>query len=84
MPRSGRWRSGTRRLRSLSARPRLPMRHRAGAGRTPAASGRNASLPEMLGPTRKFLLIGYFSVIPLVTYVPDLAVFLPRVLLGIG
>ena len=38
----------------------------------------------MLGPTRKFLLIGYFSVIPLVTYVPDLAVFLPRVLLGIG
>ena len=43
-----------------------------------------ASLIEMLGPTLKFLLIGYVPVILLVTYVPDLALFLPRLLLGIG
>ncbi len=43
-----------------------------------------ASLIEMLGPTLKFLLIGYLPVILLVTYVPDLALFLPRLLLGIG
>ena len=43
-----------------------------------------ASLVEMLGPTLKFLLIGYVPVILLVTYIPDLALFLPRVLLGIG
>lgn len=43
-----------------------------------------ASLIEMLGPTLKFLLIGYVPVILLVTYFPDLALFLPRVLLGIG
>ena len=60
------------------------MRRRAGAGRTPAASGRKASLLEMLGPTLKFLLIGYVPVILLVTCVPDLTLFLPRLLLGIG
>ena len=38
----------------------------------------------MLGPTLKFLLIGYVPVILLVTYFPDLALFLPRLLLGIG
>ena len=43
-----------------------------------------ASLLEMLGPTLKFLIIGYVPVILLVTYFPDLALFLPRVLLGIG
>ena len=43
-----------------------------------------ATLVEMLGPTLKFLLFGYLPVILLVTYVPDLALFLPRVLLGIG
>ena len=43
-----------------------------------------ASLLEMLGPTMKFLLLGYLPVILLVTYVPELALFLPRIALGIG
>ena len=43
-----------------------------------------ATLPEMLGPTFKFLVAGYLPVILLVTYVPELALFLPRTLLGIG
>ena len=32
----------------------------------------------------KFLLLGYLPVILLVTYVPELALFLPRIALGIG
>ena len=43
-----------------------------------------SNLVEMVGPTLKFLLIGYLPVILLVTYIPDLALFLPRLLLGIG
>ena len=38
----------------------------------------------MLVPTPKFLLIGCVPAIPLVIQVPDLALFLPWVLLGIG
>ena len=38
----------------------------------------------MLVPTPKFLLIGCVPAIPLVMQVPDLALFLPWVLLGIG
>ena len=57
--------------------PCAPLLYLAGAvGRT--------TLPEMLGPTLKFLVAGYLPVILLVTYIPDLALFLPRVLLGIG
>ena len=43
-----------------------------------------ATLPEMLGPTFKFLLAGYLPVILLVTCVPELAPLLPGRLLGIG
>ena len=43
-----------------------------------------ASLLEMLGPTMKFLLLGYLPVILLVTYLPELALFLPGIALGIG
>lgn len=57
--------------------PCAPLLYLAGAvGRT--------SLLEMLGPTMKFLLLGYLPVILLVTYVPELALFLPRIALGIG
>ncbi len=57
--------------------PCAPLLYLAGAvGKT--------SLVEMLGPTFKFLLLGYLPVILLVTYVPGLALFLPRLLLGIG
>ena len=57
--------------------PCAPLLYLAGAvGKT--------TLPEMLGPTMKFLLFGYLPVILLVTYIPDLALFLPRLLLGIG
>ena len=35
-------------------------------------------------PALEFLRIGYVPAILLVTYVPDLTLFLPRVLLGIG
>lgn len=57
--------------------PCAPLLYLAGAvGKT--------SLVEMLGPTLRLLIFGYLPVILIVTYVPDVALFLPRLILGIG
>ena len=42
------------------------------------------SVPELMRPTMKFLVVGHLPVVLLVTYVPEFALFLPRQLLGIG
>ena len=57
--------------------PSVPLLHLAGA------AGK-ASLLEMLAPKLKFLLIGCVPAIPLVMHVPDLALFLPWVLLDVS
>lgn len=42
------------------------------------------SLDEYIRPTLMFLLPGHLPVVILVTYVPELSLFLPRLILGIG
>jgi tripartite ATP-independent transporter DctM subunit len=42
------------------------------------------SLDEYVWPALKMLLIGHLPVVLLVTYVPDLALFLPRLVMGIA
>lgn len=54
-----------------------------GSGSADGTAGK-ALLLGMLVPTPKFLLIGRVPAIPLVMQAPDLALFLPWVLLGIG
>ena len=49
-----------------------------------AGAAGKALLLGMLVPTPKLLLIGCAPAMPLVMHVPDLALFLPWVLLGIG
>lgn len=42
------------------------------------------TLDQYLKPALKFMMLGHLPVVLLVTYLPDLALFLPRLLLGIG
>lgn len=42
------------------------------------------SLDQYAWPALKFMLIGHLPVVLLVTYFPDLSLFLPRVVMGIG
>ncbi|WP_271271119.1 TRAP transporter large permease [Aliamphritea hakodatensis] len=48
-----------------------------------AGSVGKAQINEYLAPTLKFLLLGHLPIVLLVTFVPDLALFLPRLLLGL-
>ena len=40
-------------------------------------------LNKYIGPTMKFILFGHLPMVFIVTYLPDLALFLPRFLMGI-
>ena len=40
-------------------------------------------LNKYIGPTMKFILFGHLPMVFIVTYLPDLALFLPRLLMGI-
>ncbi|WBU52834.1 TRAP transporter large permease [Paracoccus sp. SCSIO 75233] len=41
------------------------------------------TIDQYIKPTLKFMLVGHLPVVLLVTYIPDIALFLPRVLMGI-
>lgn len=43
-----------------------------------------ASLPEYMGPALRFMLLGHLPVLLAVTFMPDLALALPRLLLGVA
>jgi len=40
-------------------------------------------LDKYIGPTLKFLLLGHLPMVLIVTFIPDLALYLPRTLMGI-
>lgn len=48
-----------------------------------AGSVGKASISEYLTPTLRFILLGHLPVVLAVTFLPDLALFLPRLLMGI-
>ncbi len=48
-----------------------------------AGSVGKAKFHEYLKPTLRFILLGHLPVVILVTFIPDLALFLPRLLMGI-
>lgn len=41
------------------------------------------AIDQYIKPTLKFMLIGHLPVVLLVTYIPDIALYLPRVLMGV-
>ncbi|SMX26608.1 Sialic acid TRAP transporter permease protein SiaT [Pelagimonas phthalicica] len=41
------------------------------------------TIDQYIKPTLKFMLIGHLPVVLLVTYIPDIALYLPRVLMGV-
>ena len=56
--------------------PCAPLLYMAGAvGKLP--------LNRYIGPTMKFILLGHLPMVFVVTYIPDLALFLPRALMGV-